>query len=126
MKEKLCKFQHVFFETTHQVYTSTCINPACKHQCTPVSNLVCDECPNKLAPDIVDDGFMEAVSREEEVIELPQRPPERQAEILETYCLRCKKFDRFSKICDSCICNVHIPIDEFVKYEHLHCPLELW
>lgn len=125
MKEKTCKYQNVFYELNHQVFMSTCINPVCRHHLTPVSHLVCDECQDKFATDDTDNAIMAAICDEVEV-ELPHRSEETQVNILETYCFKCSKFDHFAKICTNCSRGVHMPIDEFVKYEHLHCPLELW
>lgn len=127
MKEKVCKYQDTFYETDRKVFLSRCVSNQCFHRFKPVSHIICDDCPDKVEPDLEDQRLMETL--EEDVYshqELSQRPVEEQRRILDTYCLKCKKLNGEMKTCDFCMCQMHIPIDEFIKFKPFHCPLELW
>ena len=126
MKDRVCKHQRTCFETGHKVFLSTCLNRRSDVYCGPISHLTCDTCRDKEEPELEDFRVMETMPEVFEQPELPERTSEEQERILQTYCFKCKHYSVESKLCDSCSCGLHIPIDEFVKFKPHHCFLELW
>lgn len=126
MKEKVCKHQDTFFETDRLVHLSRCVNRRSDSWCNPISRLTCDTCIDRAEPEAEDFRLMETLPEIYEQPELPQRETEEQTRILQTFCFNCKHYNKKDKLCDSCACGAHIPIDELVKYKPFHCHLELW
>jgi hypothetical protein len=91
-----------------------------------VSKAVCLECQLRAEPDEEDEHFLATMGDVYDREELEKRTAEERAEILETYCHRCKFYDAESKFCISCGCSSFTPIDEYIKYKAFNCPLELW
>lgn len=124
MKDTVCKYQHTLYDTISKTHVSSCGNYRCIHHCALVSHLICDDCPLRESPEkevqqtLGDDIYS--------IGELEVRTPEERQEILETYCFKCKFFDREGKTCRSCGCVSNAPVDEYAKFADFHCPLELW
>jgi hypothetical protein len=83
-------------------------------------------CQLRAEPDAEDDHFLVTMGDVYDRAELEQRSEEEQALILDTYCHRCKHYDKGSTFCTACGCSSFTPIDEYVKYVAFTCPLELW
>lgn len=126
MRERVCKHQRTIFETQMRVHISSCGNYRCIYHCEPVSKAVCLECQLRAEPDEEDEHFLATMGDVYDREELEKRTAEERAEILETYCHRCKFYDAESKFCISCGCSSFTPIDEYIKYKAFNCPLELW
>lgn len=126
MKERVCRFQRTVFDVGSNVHISSCGNYKCIHHCSPVSHMVCDDCPLRESPDEEDDQWRQTLGDVYDINELETRTPEERQEILETYCLKCKFFDKNGKTCTACGCTGHAPVDEYAKFADFHCPLELW
>ncbi|MHC4807082.1 MAG: hypothetical protein ACYTBX_12605 [Planctomycetota bacterium] len=126
MKERVCKHQRTIFETRMRVHISSCGNYRCIYNCEPVSKAICMACQLRAEPDAEDDHFLVTMGDVYDRAELEQRSEEEQALILDTYCHRCKHYDKGSTFCTACGCSSFTPIDEYVKYVAFTCPLELW
>lgn len=93
----------------------------------PISRLTCESCPLRIEPDEEDRQLTESLADDiYGMEEHDQRSSDEVQAILETYCFKCKHFSDKSKVCTECACQSHAPVDEYAKYKHLHCPLELW
>jgi hypothetical protein len=126
MKERVCRFQRTVFDIGAKVHISSCGNYKCIHHCSPVSHMICDDCPLREPPDEEDEQWRQTLGDVYDISEIETRTPEERQEILETYCLKCKFLDQESKTCNACGCTSHAPVDEYAKFVDFHCPLELW
>lgn len=127
MKKRLCKFQHTLFDVERKLHISSCTNHRCLHHCMAVSESICNDCPLKTPLERED--WQEVETLEEDVFSIPEEPQRTRQEvehILDTYCLKCKHYNKESKVCQACGCMSPAPLDEGAKFKHIHCPLELW
>jgi hypothetical protein len=122
----ICKHQEMMVDNNTGISVSACRNPKATRTHEMVSELICKDCR------LCEEPSVEVQHLHAEMHELRGgnllkiRPLAERNRILETYCLKCKHCDSVSKICGGCDCSIKPPVDDYVKYEDLHCPLELW
>ncbi len=127
MSIQFCKFQDMMFDTAGGITVSSCRNPQCPRLHDAVSELICTTCGLREEPDTQDQRAMASLMADmPDEGKLETRSLAERTKILNTYCLKCKHCDSVTKVCNGCHCAVKIPVDDYVKYTHLHCPLELW
>jgi len=92
-----------------------------------ISEDICNNCTSKKPLERED--WQVAKSLEQDVFSKPeksQRAKQEVEHILDTYCYKCKHYNKESRICQACGCMSPAPLDEGAKFKHIHCPLELW
>ena len=126
MNGLFCTHQENMVNDSSGVSISACRCPDAANRHSIVSELICTACRLREEPTAEDLQLDRHMQEERGGDILETRPLATRTKILADYCLKCRHRDSVDMICNACMCNIKIPVDDYVKYTTHHCPLELW
>jgi len=125
MQNYICKYQEVILETRLNLHFSRCVNSQCTRFAEPINGDTCKICPHRTLPDKEDEKQIESL-KEDISIKGEQRTQEVCQHLFDTYCKKCIKCDKKTRVCENSQCEFIFPIDELMKNLEIHCSLGLW